>query len=349
MTRTDTKFIKAVAVSMMVIHHLFGFPERTSNVTYFTFFPNFIINMALSFKLCVCIFLFLMGYGAFYTLKKGRFQSIIRMKEFFYNYWLIFFIFINFGLIIGVYQFNLDQYINGLLGLTYLYQGLSYNGEWWFIFVYIVFSLTFFLIYKQVTTKSGFIIVALYLITLYIIQNYLLVNGFWQPSPTISILFSRVYFISFWYSCCIIGYYFAYFDIFSKIKTSFKGKYLVGISLFILVCYIRYLLKDVYIFDFILAPFIVYAIILLRSKTLLDKVLLVIGNHSTNIWLVHTFFAYYFFQRMSFILVWAPLVFITVMGYSIITSLFINRIYQLVKKLENKIITFKTQSVGLNN
>ena len=76
-SRTDTKIIKGLAIVLMLMHHLWCFPERIAGgALKYLFTINGTSSLILfgSFgKICVSIFFFVGGYGIYKMSEKKRF------------------------------------------------------------------------------------------------------------------------------------------------------------------------------------------------------------------------------------------------------------------------------------
>lgn len=77
-SKEDTKCMKALAVILMLIHHLWGFPGRIEGLKYFSGggCEDFTLFIGLFGKICVSFFLFLGGYGL-YISNQGRFSEFV--------------------------------------------------------------------------------------------------------------------------------------------------------------------------------------------------------------------------------------------------------------------------------
>ncbi len=85
-TREDTKVIKGLAVILMLIHHLWAFPNRIAGdglVSYLEVFGQSSIQYIGIFgKICVSIFLFLGGYGIYISCKDNTLNVLSKIKGF---------------------------------------------------------------------------------------------------------------------------------------------------------------------------------------------------------------------------------------------------------------------------
>lgn len=144
-TKKISKQLKGIAVCLMVIHHLFAFPDRISSINYTSL--KMINDIPIEYyigvfgKICVSMFLFLSGYGLVITYKniKLTFESIFkRVLSFYKVYWVVFIIFIGYGFMANILEFRLQEFLLSLVGVS-----SKYNGEWWFIRTYILFLLVY--------------------------------------------------------------------------------------------------------------------------------------------------------------------------------------------------------------
>ena len=97
--------------------------------------------------------------------------------------------------------------------------------------------------------------------------------------------------------------------------------------------------------DFILAPLIIFIctnfIVNNRSKNMF----LILGKHSTNMWLTHSFFCYYYFQRFVFIPKLSILIVIWLAVLSLCSSISTNFVIELSSQLQEKIVRIKKRKV----
>ena len=116
LTRTNTKQLKAVAILLMLAHHLFTFPDRISyGLSPAT--PIMISNTELTRcigvfgKICVSIFMFLGGYGLYASSTIDTDGCLIPQKplsrhvfSLYSAYWKVFLVFIPIGFLFFHHQ-----------------------------------------------------------------------------------------------------------------------------------------------------------------------------------------------------------------------------------------------------
>lgn len=122
-----------------------------------------------------------------------------------------------------------------------------------------------------------------------------------------------------------------------RIKNTYLNSIIIQISI-ITTCI---LLRGKYnIIDFIMVPLFIYASITCIEKLNLSNIFIYLGTHSTNMWLTHSFFCYYYFQNELFSFKYSLLIFILLIILSLISSYCINCIlnysYKFSPILKNK-------------
>lgn len=140
----------------MLIHHLFYLDEMRPYYDDIIIHGHGLVNQIGIFsKLCVAVFVFVSGYGLAISTPKG-----IKLKDFYWhrfkklylNYWFIWLLFVPIGIFVFGRTFT-DAYgehvaLRGVLdffGLLKFFGVDSYNPSWWFysciILLYLVFPL----------------------------------------------------------------------------------------------------------------------------------------------------------------------------------------------------------------
>jgi len=352
-SRNMTAIAKGLAITLMVYHHLFAFPNRIAAVDYkpIMIVDNLPLDQLIGEfgKLCVAIFLFLSGLGLYKSFEsKHKFtfrQGFKRAINFFTLYWLVFFIFIPIGLKYFDdtvrYAWNSKLFIYNLFALIH-----TYNGEWWFISVYIELVLLFPVIVKLVE-KWPTLTSYLSFIFLFLSAFFLHVDEFFSNLELVQIAINHLGTLFQWQIMFITGTYFSKYSLFEKIDAFFSKVHLnnkiVFMLLLVLYFYFRQYsfkfiietrgpeIEGIYNYsDFILAPMVIFSFVkLVQNITILERLFLLLGKHSTIIWLTHTFFIYYFFQEMSFAPYYSTLIVIWVFILTIMVSIGINFLIRL--------------------
>lgn len=87
--------------------------------------------------------------------------------------------------------------------------------------------------------------------------------------------------------------------------------------------------------DFIISIFLCFFIVAIRKEirinNLVESICINIGNYSMYIWLIHSFFCYYYFQNFTYSFYISWIIFIVCMTVSYMVGLLINKIYTYLK------------------
>ena len=169
LNKSDTAGIKGIAILFMLWHHLFLRTMEYGALTQ---------SLAVVFKVCVALFLFVSGYGLtkqYSCLEKRNVRTTIRFLlrrfiNFFLPFWFCFALVVLIGNLCG-YTFH-DAYPatrNTLKCVILDFFGQmgydSYLSPWWFnkmiIQLYLVFPFLFMVLYNRYTAIGGLIAVVL--------------------------------------------------------------------------------------------------------------------------------------------------------------------------------------------
>ena len=355
-TRNDTKVIKGMAIIFMLYHHLFYFPDRIAEaIEYIPLLSYHGTSVAYYIgefgKLCVALFLFLGGYGTYYSCRKhtGDTKAVTRLalqktKNLYMEYWKVFVIFVPICIYAGVERVDPD-----LKTMIWNFVGLSdsYCGEWWFFPVYVVLLLTYpighgLLSKKRSISKDILVVLLLNLFASYIIPN--LYGYDWAKTLRKSMFWNTfsetlVYAPTFYMGCIFAKY---------DLLTAAKQRFASGIKYWVLAC-VAFLAavilrhKEWITYDFILAPIVTLSTIVILNGKLFRPVYWVlekIGREGTIIWLVHSIYCYLLCQELVFRPRYTLLIFLWLLLMSYATSVAIRKLsegYGFVKKKVRKL------------
>lgn len=73
----------------------------------------------------------------------------------------------------------------------------------------------------------------------------------------------------------------------------------------------------------IITPILIFSLVKIINQS---KILITLGIHSNNIWLTHTFFCYYYFNKLTLIPRYSVLIVIWTLLLSLISSMILNKI-----------------------
>lgn len=344
----ETNITKGIAICAMLIHHLFN----ETNI-----YGYYIQQIGIVCKVCVSMFLFVSGYGMTIQYSKldchrvrNRITSTLkfllrRLIKFYLNYWAIFIIIVP----LGVFAFGRtlsiaygtdssiwSSLVKDILGT----QGAdSYIVTWWFNALILSLYLLFPLLYRLMKRKpiaAGFTILLFLWPREYIVDNFFYIFYLWNSNLA---LYTLVFVLGIFAAQHIKS-----INIFLnkiKIQLVFTFSLLVGISL----CFSRQLFAEEYAdqitLDAFITTFVVLSIVAFCRMTRLKlSPLAVLGKHSMNIYLIHTFILMFFFPKFIFECKFSPIIFIALLGESFAISMTIEFIKGKTKfyKLQDRIL-----------
>lgn len=335
----DTKMMQGLSVMAMVWLHLFDRYDYEGLFTPLLFWKD--IPLSFYFgqlsDFCVMGFAFCSGYAHFVNYKKFGYykRRLVKTLSLYCNLWIILIVFTIISMLKGCYSYmpgNLLEWILNMVGVD-----CTYNGAWWYIFVYalIVIVSPFVLkTFDKVTGISMLIGLVIYLIAWYIRFE----------SGTGNVILLLIGKFGMTYFEYLLGAAFCKFKIMSKVG-AFRDKmpnfmwmiFSTGVFLAMLVGH------TLIIGNVVIAP-ITGAIILIlfhmwRKPLYIKNSFLFIGRHSTNIWLTHMFFYAKLFPDFVYIAQYPLLIFMLMMAITIGVSCCVNWIYQPVDRwLSDKFI-----------
>lgn len=326
-TREDTKLIKGAAVLLMLMHHLWGFPERIAGGELRTLFSvfgkSFILYVGVFGKICVSLFFFVSGYGMYKSSQNGEFNLLNKLKGLYLSYWKIFVIFIPLGFLFFRNQplycdspdicnrfseFSWDELVKNFLGMGVTSKYDMYNREWWFLQSYIYAILSFPLMKRIFDRYSAIINIAFIVTGSILVSNLFPAIGNIEAIGTLNNNFLyRAFFCQAapYIACFWMGGGTAKDDLLIKLQVIMKKNNMLNpLSDIVIILLIVYLRNSGIgeSADIFYVPILITAILdFVKRVNMMEKILFKIGNQSTNMWLIHTFFCYYFYGIVKII------------------------------------------------
>lgn len=329
-SKEDSKLLQGIAVCLMVFHHLFAFPERIfvpfSFVLNFSFL-NIETMIAYFGRICVAVFAFTSGYGmrkgvrdvSQYRILSGYKNMASRLWNFAQRFWAVFLVFIGLGLITHAYPWQPMQLLKGFFGQSY-----AYNAEWWYIGEYLRFLLLFPLL----------------------MWGLKLLNRL--SDPIRSVVFTVLVLAlcaALWYLnhpyiiCFLLGIYFASVPVFEYLEKGLFRHTILSIVVSLGALGVAFLSRTYLLgpnYDVIHVSIFVFGFVGLLKCNFIRKifgfVLHLPGKYSTYIWLTHTFFGYYLFQKITFFPRYSLLIFLWCMVLSIVSGWILESALTLIHK-----------------
>lgn len=345
-SKRDTKIIKGVAICLMLYHHLFAYPMKVVDgnifISLYTFGETTLSTYIGQFgRICLPMFVFLSGYGIYLSSRKCEdVQGLVlrQMLGLYRSFWKVFFIFVPLSvLVFGIRPQPVQrELIYNFLGLSY-----SFNKEWWFITPYVLLLLVFPAVRLFVERKNATLYSDLLLVVL--------LNGFYHyVLPEIMKLGIFTYLVEsvFWEHINVmlgllpgfmVGCIFARYGVLDTVKSRMGGKLLWCIAALAGMAALFYIhLYNYMFYDFInTALFIVCITVLLptRPGQLIGRVFEILGEESTFMWLTHSFFCYYWCQKLVFAPKYSILIFLWLLALSFAAAKLLGIFWKTVGKV----------------
>ncbi|MNS56522.1 Acyltransferase family protein [compost metagenome] len=338
--------LKAVAILFMLFLHLFNTVNYQGLFTPLVFVGDkpLVYYLSLFGDACVPIFCFVSGYGLYYkyTKKPETYlrDNMTRLKKIYINYWIILLLFVvGLGLALGQTEF-VGPWTRVLFNATGIIN--SYNGAWWFLFIYILLVLTSPLSFRWVSRSNPYLILGVCTV-LYITAFYFRV---YRPSTSehaiVRWLHNEVALFGTSFLPFVTGA--VSFSMKWQTNLTLKLQQVKYKSMWCFAGIIALVVLHAIIPNFIIAPFLAMPFIFLFLQVQwpgwMTSLLDFMAPHATNMWLVHMFFYITYFHDFIFSFRYIPLIFIVLVACSIASSFVINFIIKLISKLfENREIT----------
>lgn len=357
-TREDTKAIKGIAVILMLAHHIFLFDDRIPvgyEIVSYLSINDIAVNKFIGHfgSICVPIFMFLGGYGLYKQFQLKEYDLWQHIFNLYKAYWKVFVIFVPIGFLFfsnqpqycvdvalcnAYSQFELTECISNLIGWT-----CSYNREWWFFKTYLCTVFLGYICVKNVNSKRGVCTE-----TLAVIIFQIFIRNVFPAICNIAVLdslkgdaiYTNLFLIQQSSSVFFMGIIFAKYDEieFMKMKLEQVGvwtRMFVCVAGIFVIAYARLFLID-NVLDIVYVPcFIVLCLEIMDIVPAIKKCFVVLGKNSTNMWLIHSFYCYYFF-KIAKIVFWsknAIVDLVVLILLSLVSSVALEYMYQGVKKL----------------
>lgn len=370
--KNDTSAIKGLAILFMMQHHNFCSLDRFDDFTvnFFPFSQSAIVTFSNFLKICVGMYVFLSGYGLTVSLKKYSSDNTLngkQYKDYLYRrlwklmtgYWVIYIIGFIVSMIInqrpvevyfskdtitGIYSILTD-----VSGLAYLFNTPTLNGTWWYMTLAIFIILILPFIAGLMKKYGPLLVMMLCLFIPRIISFYV------QLQPDNKANISR------WFFAIVLGMICAQYDLLAKAKGFMitKNKYLSKLIKFVLytgllvvLYYTRVTLhKKGYssmayeLTDNIIPAFVVYYCYeFVVGIPILRQILMFLGKHSMNIFLLHTFIRQYLLREFIYSFKHFALITLVLLVLSLAASVII----ELLKKYSgfNKLVSFVDKKIS---
>lgn len=322
-TRENTKQIKGIAILLMLAHHLFAFPDKVpygmSLETSFYISGKELLALIGEFcKICVALYMFMGGYGLYKKAVAEGQQDVIQnnlakdIAGLYKSYWKVFLIFIPIGFLFFSSQqqycadasvcfrfseWSLENVLMNFVGMSY-----SLNSEWWFLWYYLFALFQGYVFIELFRNKRNlYTECAAVILWAVLLADVFPIIPFWEGFEALwsNIWYKYICLGSEYSVLMLVGIIFAKYKVFENWKNyvrNLKRAERLSLSLLVigLTVYVRVFFVT-NIFEIVVVPIFVFAChAFVEAGGFLGRPLAFLGEHSTNIWLVHTFYCFYF-------------------------------------------------------
>ena len=334
----QTNIAKGIACLLLLFHHLFS---NTNNYSVFLYIDNAPLSkeIAIISKICVSMFLILSGYGVSVVIEKHKsaykatfkntvFASLRQLWKLWANYACIFVLFVPWQPFFNHFPYNSwIEFVIDFSGLAYLFKTTTINATWWYMTIAILaYALTPF--FEFIVSKNKILSLALSCV-LY----------------TLFVFFGGVFWVSFYFIGYIIGKT-SIFEMLAKYKQAHKVSTFFGTSLILvsalMIRYIYPLSSDL----FLALSIICFSYLFLSEIRFVSYFLELLGKHSGNIFMFHTFIYSYDFKNIVYAPKYVPFIF----TLFVLLCLFISIIIEFIKKytLVNRFTSYISNKILSN-
>lgn len=319
----DSLCIYGIAILMMVWHHFFGFPERfEGSLRYIGGNIEYTIELYLGYfgRLCIAMYAFISGYGmmAKSMQKNLKFLDDIKLAikqilKFFIRYWIVLIIFVLIGFKLGTLKYEPEEFIKNFIG-----KSCSYNAEWWYV-LYYVKMLIMYPFVKLIINKLDLIKKSKWIMFM-VALLLAIINTIFKGNYT-------------YYLCFLLGMLIYENRLYDKVNIKLCNNQLCSIIISVGCIVFSIIIRTLLLFDIdaFLVIFYVFGCLqvlkTMRNSKVIRSMLQFLGRYSIYIWLMHTFFLYYYFQSQFMQLKYAILIYICVLCTCLIISIILNKIY----------------------
>lgn len=330
--KSETLQLKGIAIFIMVFLHLFNRKENVDLcLNHIVLLGEPLISQLAKFtEICVPLYLFLSGYGLYILFQKeGNIHPLKRIFKLYLHLWVVILCFIPLACIVAPSSYPKSVWI---FLENFIAWKPSYNWEWWFIFPYVLLLSVANCLFRWVQ-RWNLICILLFSSFIYV-SSYLCISFYKPLLQEFYILFHIMESLR---MCCsfLWGAMFVKYDIIDKIKRTIhfrkRWKNTILLLLLLLVIGLRALIP-IHAASILFMIFLVCWFALVDKSQIVESLLMKIGGHSTNIWLVHTFFCYYLFHDFIYSLRYPVVILVVVLVLSLISSMLLGKIYQAIER-----------------
>ena len=335
-TKRDSKMLKGVAILSMLMLHLFC---RKENLPYTPLLwigsTPLIYYFGLFGDICVAVYCFISGYAHYLQSSKGELQQRWkRILRFMIPFWVIAVVFSLIGLLAGnsVIPGSIKEFPLNCLTIKN-----SYNGAWWYANTYILLVALQPLSRKFVERCPAWLVILL-TFAFYTVSYGIRFCGWGAcDSVILSWIITHVGLLGTSYFPYAIGMLFCKKQVISLLRQRLTAINVRNIYIFTVLVFTGMIVVHGMVQSLFVAVITATVTIILLCVCPLPKrltsLLCYLGEHSTNIWLVHMFFYAVLFEGFVFCAKYPIPVFLLLLLSSLASSYVIKWLSKPILKL----------------
>lgn len=325
LSKNDSKMLQGLSVLAMVWLHLFDrdYHGLFTPIVFWGGIPlSYYVGQLSDF--CVFGFAFLSGYAHMLRIdQKGYYKRRLKgLLSVLCSYWEILVVFTVISIIIGQTEYMPSSARKFILSIFLLE---SYNGAWWYLFTYMILVVISPVVLKWVQKRNPIIILCtgfvIYCTAYYIRFDLDCSNWLLDRIGPFGMTFFEYLLGAIAFKYHILSFLYNIWERLNKILRW-------GIALTIIGGMLYGHTKIVP--SLFIAPFTGFVLMMLfhfwNKPQFIQDVFLLIGKHSTNIWLIHMFFYLYLFENLIYIAKYPILIFVSMLIITIALSVVLKRI-----------------------
>lgn len=335
-TKRDSKMLKGVAILSMLMLHLFC---RKENLPYTPLLwigsTPLIYYFGLFGDICVAVYCFISGYAHYLQSSKGELQQRWkRLLRFMIPFWVIAVVFSLIGLLAGnsVIPGSIKEFLLNCLTIKN-----SYNGAWWYANTYILLVALQPLSRKFVERCPAWLVILL-TFAFYTVSYGIRFCGWGAcDSVILSWIITHVGLLGTSYFPYAIGMLFCKKQVISLLRQrltaiNVRNIYIFTVLMFTGMIVVHGMVQSLFV-AVITATVTIILLCVCPLPKRLTSLLCYLGEHSTNIWLVHMFFYAVLFEGFVFCAKYPIPVFLLLLLSSLASSYVIKWLSKPILKL----------------
>lgn len=282
---------------------------------------------------CVFGFAFCSGYAHMKLFESDahyypkRLKSLLRLLL---HYWIIVAFFSILSIAFGQTSRMPGSFMT-VLGNLFLYR-TTYCGAWWYLYAYafIVLISPFTL---RLIQKAHLVVIAVFGLALYCGAYYLRFHFSFDDlilskSGPIGMTLAEYLIGAVFYREKLFSYIFSFYE-----KMRAAVRVIIAIAIVLLLFFARTLLLPSLFFAPISGMIIIILFHFWEKPEAIIRCFRLLGEHSTNIWLVHMFFYLYIFDNLVYRAIYPPFILVFMLCLTLFTSMLLRPVQNAVAKL----------------